>query len=132
MTVDEQLHAILLEMASVGSQGAAYDKWSPDFVKKEVREVWTNANAPLRKAHDWEFTIEDFNSLTTKELKWLGFCRWDSKHWLIPLVYFNYIKDGETLVSISGIEAIKGKDYIDLDVRGGVLAYGWMRESDFD
>lgn len=27
MTVDEQLHAILLEMASVGSQGAAHDQW---------------------------------------------------------------------------------------------------------
>jgi hypothetical protein len=103
---------------------------APGFVKEELTEAWTNAKAPLRKARDWAFTIEDFDRLTYKELVSLGFCRWDSKHWLIPLVYFNYIKDGEVLISISGREAVKGKNPIDLDVRGGILAYGWMRNND--
>jgi len=44
---------------------------------------------------------------------------------LIPLWAYNYVGDGETLVSIDGSPAVKGKDEIDLDVRFGCIAYGF-------
>lgn len=37
---------------------------------------------------------------------------------------FARLPDGTLLLSINGKEAIKGRDYIDDDLRGGHMAYG--------
>lgn len=43
---------------------------------------------------------------------------------LITPEEFETLPDGEILLSIAGEPVTKGKDYIDQDVRGGMLAYG--------
>jgi len=37
---------------------------------------------------------------------------------------FELLPDGIELESIGGRKSVKGKDYIDQDIRGGYLAYG--------
>jgi hypothetical protein len=44
--------------------------------------------------------------------------------YLCPASDYEYVPDGTIMVSINGKEYIKGKDYIDDDTRGGLLAYG--------
>jgi hypothetical protein len=43
---------------------------------------------------------------------------------LIPLQYFNKIKNGTEVISILGNKKIVGKDYIDDDTKGGLMAFG--------
>jgi hypothetical protein len=50
--------------------------------------------------------------------------RWDETLWLFTLAEFEQLPDGIELTSIMGNKAIKGKDYIDDDVRGNYIAYG--------
>ncbi len=51
--------------------------------------------------------------------------RWDENGlWLFTLVEFKQLPDGIELESIIGDKAIKGKDYIDDDTRGGYIAWG--------
>lgn len=49
---------------------------------------------------------------------------WDEDLLLIPLSMFDCVPDGAVLTSIMGDKKVKGKDYIDNDTRGGLLAYG--------
>lgn len=44
---------------------------------------------------------------------------------LIPIHFLSLIPDGTELTSIIDKKVIKGKDYIDNDVRCGLLAYGF-------
>lgn len=53
---------------------------------------------------------------------------WDDKLWLITPEEFKKLPDGFVLISILGTIAVKGKDYVDQDTRGGHLAYGASRE----
>jgi len=50
--------------------------------------------------------------------------KWDNNLWLFTPSEFSYLPDGIELKSINGERVIKGKDYIDKDVRFGHLAYG--------
>ena len=76
--------------------------------------------------------LPNITSLSTNELEILGFHKWydececclNDYLYLIPLWIFDLIPDGTELESISGKKAIKGKDEVDLDTRGGVLAWG--------
>ena len=43
---------------------------------------------------------------------------------LCPLVDFDNVPEGTTMVSISGGKYVKGQDDIDDDTRAGLLAYG--------
>jgi len=49
---------------------------------------------------------------------------WDDKLWLFSEDEFNKLPDGFELKSINGTIVIKGKDSIDMDTRGGWLAFG--------
>ena len=64
--------------------------------------------------------------LTYEQLESIGFQPFydDSAVLLIPSWAYNFIPDGTNLISIFEKVKIKGIDYIDLDVRGGLLAYG--------
>lgn len=48
----------------------------------------------------------------------------DNTLWLLTPDEFKQLPDGIELESITGKTAIKGPDYIDDDIRFGVLAYG--------
>ena len=49
---------------------------------------------------------------------------WDGKLWLFNEDEFNKLPDGFELKCINGKTYTKGKDYIDMDTRGGWLAFG--------
>ncbi len=49
---------------------------------------------------------------------------WDGTLWLFSPEEFDRLPDGFEVKDIMGETAIKGKDYIDRDTRGGWLAYG--------
>ena len=50
--------------------------------------------------------------------------KWGNNLWLFTPNEFNYLPDGIELRSIRGDKVIKGKDYIDDDVRFGHIAFG--------
>lgn len=50
--------------------------------------------------------------------------KWNSNLWLLTEDEFNQLPDGTELIAIDNDKVIKGKDYIDLDTRGGHLAFG--------
>lgn len=124
-TVQQNLGAVLARIANVACEGAAYKTWSDDFARKEVREVWHNSRGSLRNPWEVSFALGDFRAADKDMLLLLGFRRWNDELWLVPLWVYNYIKDGEVFTNISDDVKIKGIDYIDLDTRGGVLAWGW-------
>jgi hypothetical protein len=118
----DELNHILRSHAHVAAQSACYDEWSDEFCRKEARQVWRDER---RSSPHYRITREDFLTLTDAERKMLGFAKWsDNGPWLIPLWAFNYIKDGETLRCITGLDEAK-RDSIDLDTRGGCIAYGF-------
>lgn len=50
--------------------------------------------------------------------------RWDDTLWLFTPKEFELLPDGFELRCINGGTSIKGKDYIDMDVRFGHIAFG--------
>jgi len=48
----------------------------------------------------------------------------DGPLWLLTPEEFTEVPDGTVLLSISDNTRVKGKDYIDDDIRGGCIAYG--------
>lgn len=112
---------ILLNTVNRAAQGAAYNSWGDDFARKEVREIWAND----RKAEQRHVTVSELLEISDLDRRKIGFASWDGKLTLIPLWAFNYIADGESLKSISGDVKTKGKDEIDLDTRGGCIAWGF-------
>lgn len=127
MNTQDFLASVLLELASTAAQSAAYPQWTDDFSRKEVREVWSDQQAPLRKQRDRRVTVAQLREISKEQLRFLGFRTWDdSGLQLIPLWAFNYIADGEVLCCIDKAELRKGIDNIDLDVRGGCIAFGFL------
>lgn len=50
--------------------------------------------------------------------------RWDDTLWLFTPEEYNELPDGIELTSINASKVVKGKDYIDMDIRFGHIAYG--------
>lgn len=53
---------------------------------------------------------------------------WDGDLFLITPELLKFLKEGTVLHSINGRTVVIGKDEIDLDTRGGYLAYGFKRK----
>lgn len=124
LTVHNYLSNILLAMASVAAQGAAYESWSDEFARKEVREIWTDTRK-YGTPSGRRVTVSELLAMTNDERYGLGFRNWDDGFALVPLWAFNYIANGEVLTSISGDTKTKGVDEIDNDVRFGCIAWGF-------
>jgi hypothetical protein len=73
-----------------------------------------------------KLTIAELQTIPKPTLYGLGFGNWDSHLVLLPLWAVGAIADGESLVSIMGERVEVGKDNIDLDTRGGLIAYGFL------
>jgi hypothetical protein len=138
-TTINYLRSILSETASVAAQGCAYHTssnraengsyqsgWTADFAHKELNEVWRDLDGPLRRGRNRRITVSELKAIDQEDLYSIGFRRWDDKLIMIPLWALNYIADGQCLINISGITTIKGTDKIDLDVRAGCVAYGFL------
>lgn len=79
---------------------------------------------------DRKFSINQLLSLSPDELYKHGCGLWDDSGLvLITKRILNILKSGEQLLSISGNNAVIGKDYIDDDTRGGCLAFGFIHPS---
>lgn len=76
----------------------------------------------------------DFDDAISLEAR--GWRQWSRSHdplnlflcdgdlWLCPIADWENVPVGTVMTSIMGEEKTKGKDYIDLDTRFGLLAYG--------
>lgn len=125
MEVKQRLNVILLNLASNASQGAAYEQWSDEFARKEVREIWSNSGGTFNPKRD-PFTLDELRTIPREELYELGFGNWDHEMLLFPLWVVNFIKDGEKVVDINGKESILDSETRkDNDVRYGCVAYGF-------
>ncbi len=118
------------ELCAAAAQTAAYPSWDDKFARKEVREVWTDAEAPMRRKRHRRVTVAELRAFTDDQRHTLGIGNWDETLRVLPLWMFNYVADGETLTSIDGSTSIKGKDDIDLDVRFGCIAFGFRPTTD--
>jgi hypothetical protein len=128
MNISQKLFHILTSLAGSAAMGCAYKGWSDEFSRKENDEIWRDKSASLRRALGWRFTRDEILSLSDDDLMNLGFRLWDEKTgiFLIPLWFWNYIAPGEEMTSIDGTTALSGAE-IDMDVRGGCIAYGFSR-----
>lgn len=128
-TPREYLNSVARSILTAASMGAAYGSWSDAFARKEVAEAWADKPSVMRKERGRRVTVADLSAMDRNALYDLGFANWDGSLVLIPLWAFNYIADGETLTSISGDTAVKGSKEIDLDVRGGCIAFGFVHST---
>lgn len=75
---------------------------------------------------------DDYTKLSRRELFKEGFRDWGDESipglMLIPLEIYDKIPNGTKLTSIDGKTGIKGKDAIDTDTRGRLLAWGLIRK----
>ena len=53
--------------------------------------------------------------------------RWDSTLWLITPEEYSKVPDGTVLHCIDSCDYTKGVDQIDMDTRGGLIAYGFLQ-----
>ena len=89
---------------------------------KRARDVLDTGANVCRSQYVWG----ELMKLDLRDLERLGFQRYcaDSTLTLIPLWVYPCIPDRTILVHINGDKKIKGLDNIDLDTRGGCIAYG--------
>lgn len=125
LTAFDYLTFAMRELCATAAMTAAYPSWDDKFSRKEVREVWNDDAAPMRKKRHRRVTMDELRSFTDDQRHTLGIGNWDAGLRVIPLWMWNYIADGETVTSIDGSTAVKGQDEIDLDVRFGCIAYGF-------
>lgn len=119
--MNENIMRHLTFIANKAAEGFVYKPWSDEFVGKELRAAMEQVYKSMGEAIDWDV-------LTVKEAKELGFCKWDegAELYLIPIWLYPAIPDDLELTCISGETAFK-KD-IDTDTRFGCLAYGLLFE----
>ena len=91
----------------------------------EIKIDITTLKAQVDK--DIPITVECFQTLTIKEAKTIGFCKWSDdnpKLMLIPGYLYNFLPKGLCVLSIDGESKIIGEETIDNDTRFGCLAWG--------
>lgn len=69
-------------------------------------------------------TTQMIQSVSLKTLYSAGFRNWDEHLMLLPIWALPMMQDGSELVSIMGERVRVGTHQIDLDTRGGCIAYG--------
>lgn len=77
--------------------------------------------------HRLDFLVTDKVDIYDYDVEFLeniGFRRWNNQILLIPLSFFDKLKVGTEVISVTGDRKTIGKDYIDKDTRGGLMAYG--------
>lgn len=112
------MHSLRSAILTNAACASAYDSWSDKFSREDIRKAWLG--------HGYtKLTIDEIKQLSREELYSFGFMRWSDELLVIPLYLFNLIADGEELYCIDGSTEIKEAGKIDLDVRGGCIAFGF-------
>ncbi len=98
-----------------------YKDWSVEGRVEELEEGFKIFYDSLKNNN-----LIDFENLTVEEARELRFSKWDeeSNLWLIPLYLKPLLPSGLKVTAIDGEVLEVGKDYLDNDIRFGVLAYG--------
>lgn len=102
-----------------------YD-WSPNLCKREIKEAFDKFYELLRMEDVGK--LIDFQNLTIETAKELGFQnRSDiSNLYLLPMWILPLVPIGTELISIFGESVLYDGNNIDIDTRGGYLAYGMI------
>jgi hypothetical protein len=128
--VEQFIGNIRKELAGRAAMAACYaSSWGDRFVREQIQEVWNDTGRGLRTPTFRKITPNELQSMLPEDLRELGFGLWsdDEPLYLIPLYIYNYLDDGIELKSISGDTKVKGIDEIDLDVRMGCIAWGFVK-----
>ena len=115
----KEVSNILLSYANSIAPTVYYDNWSDKFSRQEVKEQTEKMIEKLKK-------YVNISEITQNEAIELGFMKWsdDSDLFLIPLWLISIIPIGTHLESILGNKIIYDGNNIDLDIRGGCIAFG--------
>jgi hypothetical protein len=101
------INSILTKLANISVELASYETWD----KKEFMEEYNFIVRTTRK-----LTVADLLA----DISYLT--HWENGLYLIPIFLQPFIKQGEVLTCIDGTTEVV--ENIDLDTRGGFLAYG--------
>ncbi len=103
----------------------AYKNWNNKFATEQIRDL-PEELSKNDKCTDL-FNL-DPTDLTKKQMKDLGFIQWNEKNpiMLIPLWLFSFLKDEFNSDCIDEKKKLIKKSEMNLDNRGGCLAYGVM------
>lgn len=116
---------VAVQLMNTVQMGIEYSpNWTKDFSYNEILDLQKSIKSQIPQIIGKHIT-----DLSKEELIELGFKKWDEDMpdlLLIPLWIYDLIPDGTELTSISNTKSIKGKDEIDLDVRFGCIAYGFI------
>jgi len=116
----QEIINVLTYIANRASETVVYGKyWGTEFCYTEICEGIDKAMESIKDNIDW-------NTLTDKDCKELGFKKWeeDNPLRLIPIWLYKAIPVGLKLTSINEDEIIFNGSNIDTDTRFGCLAYG--------
>ena len=97
--------------------------WSSDFAQAELKLAFD-----LGHIGKHGLRCIQLSELKRHQAKKLGFFRWsdDSEMLLIPLWMLSFLLPGTPVICIDGESTFIGSENFDTDVRGGVLAYGYV------
>ena len=97
--------------------------WSNNFAQEELKRTFD-----LGHVGKYALRCIQLSELKPHQAKELGFRRWsdDSEMLLIPLWILSFLLPGIPVTGIDGESTFIGAENFDTDVRGGVLAYGYI------
>lgn len=119
-SISEKLFAIKNSILISAAEVHQYKSWKDGFARNNIEEAFTKSADRIGK-----ITVDELRQLSKDELYQHGFGNWDGTLVLLPIWFYDFIADGEELISIMGNVTIVGKDHFDTDHRGGFLAYGF-------
>ena len=122
MTSLEYLQSAMAFVANRAASGAAYDGWSDEFARSEVREAWANEREGARKV-----SANELFQISASDLMGIGFRCWDENLIVIPLWAVHYLDPEMEVTCIDGSKSRLGDEDVDLDIRYGCIAYGFAR-----
>lgn len=120
--LDEMMGRIGNNLMNTIQMGLTYEQWGKEFSYEEVIRSYERIKDQAKEI------VGNPVDLSDEDLKNLGFKKWDedSEIRLIPIWAYDLIPDGTELTSIGGSKTVKGTNEIDLDVRFGCIAYGFV------
>lgn len=116
----KEITNLLVWYANRVAETALYTNWSDEFCRQEIKSATDGLLDEIRKQIDWDH-------LTREEALELGFRRWSDDQpdlYLLPLYLLPILPAGTKLICINGKEVIYDGYNVDMDTRGGLIAYG--------
>lgn len=100
--------------------------WGVDFSFKELSRGFSNTK-DFGYSEIPVITQDELKQLDRKTLYEFGFGNWDGRLVLIPLWLVGFMDGSETVTSIAGDHDTETLSACDKDVRGGCIAWGFVK-----